>query len=115
MINITQVKICQHIQKHRISFLKKLDFQDRKQMEEAVVFQLSANAEREWGHTAEAVQGEEQSSLERYTGCGQVRGGCSRQGRKQQKVWGAAKAFLSATDISQTKRWLQHHGSSLCR
>lgn len=78
-----------------------------------MVFQLSGNAEREWGRRAEAVQAE--SSLERDTGCGQVRGGCSRQGRKQQKVWGAAKAFLPATDISQTKRWLQHHGSSLCR
>lgn len=81
-----------------------------------MVFQLSGKAESERGRRAEAVQGEEQSSLERDTGCGQVGGGgCSRQGRKQQTVWGAAKAFLPATDISQTKRRLQHHGSSLCR
>lgn len=40
-----------------------------------MVFQLSGKAESEWGRRAEAVQGEEQSSLERDTGCGQVGGG----------------------------------------
>lgn len=40
-----------------------------------MVFQLSGKAESERGRRAEAVQGEEQSSLERDTGCGQVGGG----------------------------------------